>query len=90
MKTFFAYLIAGIGLIGMALGSTVGKTMFPALAVIPKEYILYPSLILVGFGVIILIVNSKSSNKIHHAEQEVPIYQGVGKQRKIVGYRVEE
>jgi len=90
MKAIFGYALAGLGLIGMALSSTIGQKFMPFLANIPKEFILYPSLILVALGVVILIMTGASSSKTHQAEKEVPIYKGEGKKRKIVGYRVEE
>ncbi|MEK6871771.1 MAG: hypothetical protein AABX16_02610 [Nanoarchaeota archaeon] len=90
MKSIWGYALAGLGLIGMALSSTIGKKFAPFLESIPKEFILYPSLILVGLGVIILIMNGSSSSKLRQAEKEVPIYKGEGKHRKIIGYKVEE
>lgn len=92
MNTLYGYLIAGLGLIGMGLSSQIGKQFFPVLSAIHSNYILYPSLVLVAIGVVILITQgtSSSSGKIKHVTSEVPIYQGEGKKRRIVGYRVEE
>lgn len=90
MKSFIGYILAGLGLIGMALSSTVGNKIFPAVSGIGRNFILIPSLILVGLGVVILIIGGKSLGKIRQSEKEVPIYQGEGKKRKIVGYRVED
>ncbi|MBS3093722.1 hypothetical protein J4456_04040 [Candidatus Pacearchaeota archaeon] len=91
MNKAIGYLLAGVGLIGMGLTSAFGQRLVPALSVVPKNFILIPSLILTGVGIVIMIITSKGgSGKIQQAAKEVPIYQGEGKKRKIVGYRVEE
>lgn len=84
MKKLFGYLLAAIGLIGLALNSTVGRKYFPILEKVSKEYILVPALVLIVFGVIVLIVFGKGG-KARQVEKEVPIYKG----KKIIGYRVE-
>ena len=84
MKKIFGYLLAVIGLIGLALNSTVGRKYFPILEKISKEYLLIPALVLIVFGVIILIIFGKG--KARQTEKEVPIYKG----KKIIGYRVED
>ncbi len=85
MRKFIGYIIAGVGLIGMALSPTVGNKVFPVIGNISRNYVLIPSLALVGLGVVILIVSSKGK-KAKQYEREVPIYKG----KKIVGYRMEE
>ena len=83
------YLLAGLGLIGLALNSAVLRQQFKFLDKINSEYILVPAAVLIVFGLIIMIMNSKAGNKIKQVTNEVPIYQGEGKKRKIVGYRVQ-
>lgn len=92
MNKAIGYLLAGVGLIGMGLTSAFGQRLVPVLSVVPKSYILIPSLVLTGLGVVIMIVTSKGgkSGKTPQAAKEVPIYQGEGKKRKIVGYKLEE
>jgi uncharacterized membrane protein len=89
MKTVIGYFLAGIGLIGLALNSTIGRQNFKFLEKISSEYILIPTAVLIVLGVIIMIMNSKAGSKIKQINNEVPIYQGEGKKRKIVGYRVQ-
>ena len=95
MKAVIGYLLAGIGLIGLALNSKIVretkiiKENFNFLDKINSEYILIPAAVLIVLGVIIMIMNSKAGSKIKQINNEVPIYQGEGKKRKIVGYRVE-
>ena len=89
MKAMIGYLLAGLGLIGLALNSAVLRQQFKFLDKINSEYILVPAAVLIVFGLIIMIMNSKAGNKIKQVTNEVPIYQGEGKKRKIVGYRVQ-
>ena len=42
---------------------------------------------LIVVGVAISLMDKGGGGKIKHAKEEVPIYEGVGKNRKIVGYR---
>ncbi|MEK6914781.1 MAG: hypothetical protein AABW83_03975 [Nanoarchaeota archaeon] len=89
MKAVIGYLLAGIGLIGLALNSKIGRANFNFLEKINSEYILIPVAVLIVLGVVIMIMNSKAGSKIKQINNEVPIYQGEGKKRKIVGYRVQ-
>ena len=93
MKKLFGYLLAMIGFIGMFLSSAAGQKMVPFTSKFPKLYILVPSLILVGLGIIILIATGRSGGRWGKAKQsykEVPIYKGEGKKRRIVGYKAED
>ena len=90
MKKIFGYLFAGLGLFGLALNSTVGRKALPFLENIERNYLLIAALSLVVAGIVILILKGKGSNKIKQVENEVPIYKGDGKNRKIVGYKVED
>jgi hypothetical protein len=83
------YVLAGIGIIGLASWSfpaireaILGKST--AFAQISGSILLIASVVLVAAGVLILYKAGGSSQKGH----EVPIYEGEGSKRKIVGYRV--
>jgi len=86
MKKLIGYLLALIGLIGLALNSAIvrERKLVPLIENIPKEYLLIPSLVLIVLGVVVLIVSGKGG-KARQAAKEVPIYRG----KKIIGYRVE-
>ena len=90
MKKIFGYFLAGLGLIGLALNSTVGRKAVPFVENIENSYLLITSLVLFVAGIVIMIVMGKGSNRIRQVEKEVPIYQGEGKKRKIVGYKAED
>lgn len=84
MKKILGYLSALIGLAGLAVNSTAGRKLIPFVETFPKQYLLYPSLVLIVLGIMILIVFGKGK-KARQVEKEVPIYKG----KKIIGYRVE-
>ena len=88
MKVVIGYLLAGLGLLGLAINSSVSREQFKFLDKIGSEYVLIPAAVFIVFGIIIMIMNSKTGSKIKQITNEVPIYQGEGKKRKIVGYRV--
>lgn len=89
MKAVIGYLLAGIGLVGLALNSTVGRENLSFLSGISSEYILIPAAVCLVIGLGVMVMNSKGGSKIKHAGKEVPIYQGEGKKRRIVGYRAD-
>ena len=80
------YVLALIGLAIIGLSNII-KTKISFLANSPKGmlYTIMAGIILVILGIAFTL--TKSSNKISQAAEEVPIYQGEGKERKIVGYR---
>lgn len=88
MKAVIGYLLAGLGLLGLALNSTIGRDNFSFLSGVSSEYILVPAAVLVVFGIVMMVMGSKAGKKIRQITDEVPIYEGTGKKRKIVGYRV--
>lgn len=86
MNKFIGYIIAVVGLVIALLGFQVSKIAF--LSSIPQKYILIVGVLVIIVGVAMTL--GKSSGKIKHAAEEVPIYEGVGKNRRIVGYRKAE
>lgn len=92
MKKILGYLLAGIGIIGMFLSSTAGRQFVPVLEGVKQNFILYPALVALALGVVILIVTGSGGSKwrVKQIENEVPIYHGEGKKRKIVGYKADK
>lgn len=85
MNKFIGYLIMAIGVLATASPFLI-KDSLPALI---KPYLMIAGLVLLILG--FLFVNSSSSkSRVTQSEEEVPIYQGEGKKRKIVGYRKEK
>ncbi len=82
MGKLLGYILAGLGLVGIALGSETGLSLVPLSFIqnINPNFILYPGVVLTVLGIVILIINSNKSGK---TPKEVPIYKG----KEIVGYR---
>ncbi|MFH1710867.1 MAG: hypothetical protein ABH840_00985 [Nanoarchaeota archaeon] len=79
MNKLIGYLIAIVGLIILAL---------PFMTFIPVPEQIKPVYLMVGgIAVIIAGIALTLSPKHSKVEKEVPIYEGEGKKRKVVGYR---
>ncbi len=91
MNAIAGYVVSGLGIVTLALSSDKIKNnlSIKLLESIPSTYILILGGILLVGGIAILVSsnNTSSSNGIKQAKEEVPIYEGEGKYRKIVGYR---
>jgi len=86
MKKLVGYVISVIGIAIMALGFGIFgidlETVKPY-----DNYISAVGIVVIIAGVLISLKSGSSSGKIDQKKEEVPIYEGVGKKRKIVGYR---
>lgn len=84
MKKVIGYIvsIAGIGV--MALGFGLTNIDLKPLG-IPTDYISIIGAVAIAVGIVLSLKSSK--RKITSDKKEVPIYEGTGKKRKIVGYR---
>ena len=89
MKAVIGYLLAGLGLLGLALNSVAGREVVGFLDGVSSSAVLLPAAVLLVLGIIIMIMTGKGGKKIKHITDEVPIYRGEGRKRKIVGYKVE-
>jgi len=76
--------LAGLALIGFS--NIISKLSF--LASNPKSmaFPIVGGIALIAVG-ITLILSGEGSGKVKQATEEVPIYEGEGKKRKIIGYR---
>ena len=82
----------GLSLAGLALivlSTAISKLSF--MAKLGTKAVLYPvvgAIVLIVVGITLIMSESPSSSgKVKQAEEEVPIYEGTGKNRKIVGYQ---
>lgn len=89
-KKTLGYILAAIGLLGLAMSSPIGKKFVPSIGNLPQQSIIIGSLSFVILGVLIVSIFGDKGKKEKQAEKEVPIYKGEGKHRRIVGYKVEE
>jgi len=88
MKKWVGYLISLIGLAILGAGSKIQE--FKALDFLKnfgETAVLTAGVILVVVGV--LFLRGEGKNKKSKEKDEVPIFEGKGKQRKVVGYQRE-
>lgn len=84
MGKLLGYLIALIGLALLAL-SLLSPNLLPAVI---KPYSIIAGIVLVIVGVFLSMTGSKTSSRnVKQSDEEVPIFEGEGKKRKIVGYK---
>jgi len=82
MGKLFGYLIAILGLVAIALSfNSYVKSFFIGLN-LTVAYLMIIGIILVVLGVVMSLNKPKLKQ-----EEEVPIFEGEGKKRRIVGYR---
>ena len=86
MNKVVGYGISFIGLIIIALGFGEIFSSVPFLKSFSSGVITFLGVIFVVVGVVLSLMD-KNSGKPPQDKKEVPIYEGVGKNRKIVGYR---
>ncbi len=81
------YIISVIGLAVIALSNKIApKLSFLGAKSLAITVIAGIVIVIIGIALVMMTSSSSSSN-IKQAEEEVPIYHGEGKKRKIVGYQ---
>lgn len=83
MAKILGYIVAIIGLVILALSFI--SVNIPVISSINKMYIMFAGIIVIIVGIALSL--GKSSSKVSQASEEVPIYEGEGKKKKIVGYK---
>ena len=79
MTKVIGYSLAILGLVILSLSFGLFSVKLPVQ--VPSAYVSSAGIILVIVGIFLLLQGGKKQAK------EVPIYEGTGKKRKIVGYR---
>jgi len=83
------YVLAGLGLVGIVFSAQLAK-LLSFLGAKALVYTIVGAVALVAVGIVFILSESKTGGKVSQAEEEVPIYAGEGKKRKIVGYQKAE
>jgi quinol-cytochrome oxidoreductase complex cytochrome b subunit len=86
MNKVIGYGISFVGLIIISIGFGDFSSGVPLLNLFSSGVITLLGVIFVVVGVVLSLMDG-SSGKPHQETKEVPIYKGVGKNRKIVGYQ---
>ena len=89
IKNILGYVLAGIGLLLIVFSSEKGKTFAPFLSAVKTSHLIIAGIVFVAAGVLLMIMTGKSSSK-NQKQKEVPIYEGKGKKRTVVGYQREK
>lgn len=86
MKKEVGYVVAILGIAVMAVGFGMIPIELAFLDLVDSNYVAGAGGILVVVGVF-LSMNKGGGRKHKSGESEVPIYEGTGKKRRVVGYR---
>ena len=86
MEKMVGYIVSVVGLVIMALGFNIINFDIALLKGVSSNIIAGVGIAVVVGGVV-LSMKGAGGRKIKHAVAEVPIYEGTGKNRQIVGYR---
>jgi len=86
VKKMVGYVISVFGILVMAVGFHMIPINWEILNIVDLNYVAGAGLALVGIGVFVSLKGEDGKVK-KGGEDEIPIYQGVGKHRRIVGYR---
>ena len=87
MKKMVGYGVSIVGLAVMAFGFGIIPFKISFLEGVAGNIISGAGIALIIIGVVLSMKGTGGSRKIKNAAAEVPIYEGTGKNRKIVGYR---
>jgi multisubunit Na+/H+ antiporter MnhG subunit len=86
MKKVIGYAVSLVGLLVLIVAVGILKLKISIIENMSSTYIMVFGMILVLIGVFLIIMDGKAGKGKNHVE-ELPIYEGTGKKRKIVGYR---
>ncbi|MFH0808361.1 MAG: hypothetical protein V1888_01975 [archaeon] len=85
MKKVIGYGVSILGIIIMAVGFGMIPLKLDLLEGLLGSYVSGVGIALVVVGVIMSV--ERKGSKVRSGEDEIPIYEGVGKKRRVVGYR---
>lgn len=87
VKKMTGYVVSVVGILVMAVGFNIFPVDWELFNIIPMKYIGGLGVALVGVGVLISLMGGSRRRRARGGEDEVPIFEGVGKRRRVVGYR---
>ena len=87
MNKVVGYVVSIVGIVLMAVGFEVFDLGLDFLEGLTGSYVAGFGIVLIVVGVMISLKSGGSRRKVDKGKTEVPIYEGTGKNRKVVGYR---
>ncbi|HDL02307.1 MAG TPA: hypothetical protein ENH20_00560 [Candidatus Pacearchaeota archaeon] len=87
MKKIVGYIVSIFGIIIMAVGLGVIPVGVDFLSGVGGNYLVWIGIVGIVVGVVMSLKSGAVRKGVSGGESEVPIYEGVGKARKVVGYR---
>ncbi|MCD4771240.1 hypothetical protein K8R30_02360 [archaeon] len=87
MSKVIGYVVSGAGILIMALGFGMLPVKIKILESVAGNIIAGAGVGLVVVGVLLSMNKGEGKKKRKGGHDEVPIYEGVGKKRRVVGYR---
>ena len=90
VKKVVGYVVSVVGIVIMAIGFQMIDFGWEILNIVNLDYIAGFGLVLVGIGVLISLMGEGRGSAVggrQSGKDEIPIFEGVGNSRRIVGYR---
>jgi multisubunit Na+/H+ antiporter MnhG subunit len=86
MKKVIGYAVSIVGLFVLVVAVGFFKLNIAFIENMNSTYVMVFGMVLVLIGVFLTMMDGKAGRGKNHAE-ELPIYEGTGKKRRVVGYR---
>ncbi|MFA5061322.1 MAG: hypothetical protein WC494_03335 [Candidatus Pacearchaeota archaeon] len=88
MKKVIGYVLCIIGLLILVFSAGIIKVNIKILNTANPYYVIGTGIVFIIIGAVLVMTDKdKNKKKSQQSEEEVPIYEGTGKKRRIVGYR---
>lgn len=90
MAKVIGYILSILGLIAVALSNKIAALSFlSGFGSKALIYVVLAAVILIILGIVFIMSDNgfSKTSKVKHASEEVPIFEGEGKKKKIVGYK---
>lgn len=87
MKKIVGYVVSVLGIVLMVVGFEIVELDLGILKGMLGQYVSWVGVGAVVVGVVLSLNKKGGKKKVASGDDEVPIYVGTGKKRKVVGYR---
>ena len=87
MRKETGYVISVLGIVIMAIGFNMIPLGWEILNLVDSNYVAGVGILLIVLGVFVSMKGQKGRGAPKSGEDEVPIFEGVGRSRRVVGYR---